>query len=206
MLKKSTSRTPIPPARSIFTKKIPSILTEQNLIERCIAGDRAAEKHFFDRFSPAMFAMCRRYLRSREDAEEALVGGLFKALSHLKTYQFAGSFEGWVRRIVVNEALQMLRKNNLLTFPGDEKPVADHPDSFSIEADISAREILELLDELPPGYRTVFNLFVLEGYKHHEIATELKISINTSKSQLILAREKLKFLLKTRKGLTANGF
>lgn len=183
-------------------------MSETQLIERCLAGDRTAERLFFERFSPAMFGMCRRYLRSREDAEEALVGGLFKALSNLKTYQFAGSFEGWVRRIVVNEALQMLRRNKLLVFPGDEivvAVVAEQPENFSIEAEMSAREILALLDELPTGYRTVFNLFVLEGYKHHEIAEHLGISINTSKSQLILAREKLKTLLQRKLGMRNEG-
>lgn len=170
-------------------------MTEPILIERCLAGDRAAQKAFYERFSPLMFAVCRRYLRQREDAEEALVNGLFKALTRLSDYQFAGSFEGWVRKIIVNEALMLLRKRQPLVFPGDEMQVPDSPDSFSIEADISAREILALLDQLPTGYRTVFNLYVLEGFKHHEIAEQLGISINTSKSQLALAREKLKKLL-----------
>ena len=104
-----------------------------------------------------------------------------------------------MRRIVANEALMMLRKNQLLTFPGDDSALArDLPDTFSIEADISAREILDLLEQLPPGYRTVFNLYVLEGFKHHEIADMLGVSINTSKSQLILAKEKMRNLLKAK--------
>ncbi|MFN4256465.1 MAG: RNA polymerase sigma factor [Saprospiraceae bacterium] len=170
-------------------------MAERDLIERCLAGERTAQKVFYERYSPLMFSVCRRYLRKREDAEEALVNGLFKALTNLHSYQFAGSFEGWVRKIVVNEALMLLRKTQPLVFPGDEFQIPDQPDSFNIEADISAREILELLDQLPNGYRTVFNLYVLEGFKHHEIAEQLGISINTSKSQLILAREKLKNLV-----------
>lgn len=175
-------------------------MTEQTLIERLKEQDRAAQKWLYDRYSPVMFAVCRRYLRSREDAEEALVSGFYKVFAQINSYSGAGSFEGWIRRIMVNEALMLLRKTQLLVFPGDEFQPADKQDSFSIEADISAREIMELLDELPNGYRTVFNLYVLEGFKHQEIADMLGISINTSKSQLILAKEKLKGLL-TKKGI-----
>lgn len=142
-----------------------------------------------------MFSVCRRYLRSREDAEEAMVTGFYKVFSQIESFSAAGSFEGWIRRIMVNEALMKLRKVQPIDFPGDEFQPVEKEDHFSIEADISAREIMNLLDELPPGYRTVFNLYVLEGFKHHEIAETLSISINTSKSQLILAKEKLRKLL-----------
>lgn len=137
-------------------------------------------------------------MRSREDAEEALVSGFFKVFSQIDTYSGAGSFEGWIRRIMVNESLMALRRIQPLSFPGDEAQIPDQPDGFNIESDISVREILELLDQLPPGYRTVFNLYVLEGFKHIEIADALGISINTSKSQLILAKEKLRNLLKAK--------
>jgi RNA polymerase sigma-70 factor (ECF subfamily) len=142
-----------------------------------------------------MFSVCRRYLRVREDAEEALVSGFFKVFSQIDSYSGQGSFEGWIRRIIVNEALMMLRRSQLLLFPGDEALQLEQPDSFSIDADLSAKEIMSLLDNLPNGYRTVFNLYVIEGFKHQEIADLLGISINTSKSQLILAKDKLKSLL-----------
>lgn len=142
-----------------------------------------------------MFSVCRRYLNAREDAEEALISGFFKVYSQIDSYSGLGSFEGWIRRIMVNEALMMLRRSQPLVFPGDSFTQYEQEDSFNIEADISAREIMKLLEELPAGYRTVFNLYVLEGYKHHEIAETLGISINTSKSQLILAKEKLRKLL-----------
>ena len=99
---------------------------------------------------------------------------------------------------MVNEALMKLRKSQPLVFPRDSFAPVDTEDSFNIEADISAREIMALLEELPPGYRTIFNLFVLEGFKHHEIAETLNISINTSKSQLILAKEKMRKLLQAK--------
>jgi RNA polymerase sigma factor (sigma-70 family) len=174
--------------------------SEATLIQRLIEQDRSAQKQLYDRYSPLMFSVCRRYLRSREDAEEALVSGFYKIFANIASYTGGGSFEGWIRRIMVNEALMQLRKSQPLVFPGDSFVPPDTEDSFSIEADISAREILALLDELPPGYRTVFNLYVLEGFKHHEIAEALQISINTSKSQLLLAKEKL------RKLLTAKGY
>lgn len=179
-------------------------MTERTLIERLKEQDRTAQKWLYDRYAPVMFAVCRRYLRSREDAEEALVSGFYKVFAQINTFLGAGSFEGWIRRIVVNEALMLLRKSQPLIFPGDGLIMAEQEDSFSIEADISAREILDMLDQLPNGYRTIFNLYVLEGYKHQEIADLLGISINTSKSQLILAKEKLKQLLKT-KGIVRNG-
>ncbi len=168
------------------------------LLERLKAEDPRAQRWLYDRYAPMLFSVCRRYLSSREDAEEALLSGFYKIFTQIETYQGSGSFEGWMRRIVVNEALMLLRKTKLLVFPGDAAPPAEAVDDFSIEAEMSAQEILDLLTQLPPGYRTVFNLYVLEGYKHHEIAEMLSISINTSKSQLLLARAKLQQLLKAK--------
>ncbi|MBL7810454.1 MAG: sigma-70 family RNA polymerase sigma factor [Saprospiraceae bacterium] len=168
----------------------------EELLQRLGDQDRVAQKWLYERYSPLMFSVCKRYLKRREDAEEALISGFFKVFSQISAYSGAGSFEGWIRRIMVNECLMMLRKVQPLVFPGDEQEVSEQPDSFSIESEISAKEILEVLDLLPPGYRTVFNLYVLEGFKHIEIADMLGISINTSKSQLILAKEKLRSLLK----------
>lgn len=171
------------------------MLTEEQIIKGLQRQDRSVQKYLYDRYAPLMFSVCRRYLSAREDAEEALISGFFKVYAHIDAYSGAGSFEGWIRRIMVNESLMMLRRAQPLVFPGDAMPLPDTADSFSIEADISAREIMALLEDLPAGYRTVFNLYVLEGYKHQEIADLLGISINTSKSQLILAKEKLRKLL-----------
>ncbi|MBL7825384.1 MAG: RNA polymerase sigma factor [Saprospiraceae bacterium] len=168
----------------------------EGIIKRLREQDRTAQKQLYERYSPLMFSVCRRYLRSREDAEEALISGFFKVYAQIDGFSNLGSFEGWMRRIMVNECLMILRRSQPLVFPGEEHHFPEQPDSFSIEADISAREIMELLEQLPPGYRTVFNLYVLEGFKHHEIAETLGISINTSKSQLVLAKEKLRNLLK----------
>ena len=174
------------------------IMATEELLLRLRDQDRTAQKWLYERYSPLMFSVCKRYLRSREDAEEALVSGFFKVFSQVESYSGTGSFEGWVRRIMINECLMTLRKNQPLIFPGDEANIPDQTDGFNIESDISVREIIELLDQLPPGYRTVFNLYVLEGFKHIEIAETLGISINTSKSQLILAKGKLRNLMKTK--------
>jgi RNA polymerase sigma factor (sigma-70 family) len=173
-------------------------VTEAVLLDKLRYQDRAAQKWLYDRYAPLMFSVCKRYLWAREDAEEALVSGFYKVFSQIGTFSGTGSLEGWMRRIMVNEALMMLRRNQPLVFPGDDLPVADAADGFSIESELSAREILELLNQLPNGYRTIFNLYVLEGFKHQEIADMLGISINTSKSQLILAKEKLKQLLQSK--------
>jgi RNA polymerase sigma-70 factor (ECF subfamily) len=169
-------------------------LTENDLIQRCRQQDPKAQKWLYDRYASKMLGVCRRYISNREDAEDVLVEGMFKVFDNIDSYQGMGSFEGWIRRIVVNEALMFLRKKRLLTV---DKDIAEfnhigeeHP--LSIEHDLAAQDILKLLDKLPTGYRTIFNLYVIEGYKHIEIADLLGISINTSKSQLILAKERLR--------------
>jgi len=173
-------------------------MSADEIIDGLRNQDRTAQRKLYELYSPLMFSVCRRYLWSREDAEEALVSGFYKVFSQIDHFNGAGSFEGWIRRIMVNESLMLLRKRQPLHFPGEESEFPEYPDSFSIESDISAREILEILDELPSGYRTIFNLYVLEGLKHHEIGEMLGISINTRKSQLVLAKENLRKILKTR--------
>ena len=179
-----------------FLKKTAPRVTEQDLISRLRQQDKSAQKWLYERYSGLFFHVCRRYLNRREEAEEALLNGFFKAMTLIDKFDGTGSFEGWLRRIMVNESLMMLRARQPFHFPVEEARLDDRADTFSIEAELSAREILALLEELPPGCRTVFNLFVIDGLKHHEIAETLQISINTSKSQLILARQRLAERLK----------
>ncbi len=172
-------------------------LTEYDIIQLCKQQDPKAQKVLYDRFAPKMFGVCRRYVLNREDAEDILVEGMFRVFDNIHTYQGVGSFEGWIRRIVVNEALMFLRKKRLLTVDTDASELQnlDLSTPLSIEHELAAQDILKLLEQLPTGYRTIFNLYVIEGYKHIEIAEMLGISINTSKSQLILAKEKLKKMM-----------
>ena len=138
-----------------------------------------------------------RYLKNIHDAEDVLVAAFFKVLTKLDSYSGEGNFEGWIRRITVNECLMHLRKHQKLKMNVEINPNLDHVTTISVEDELMAADILNLLNQLPMGYRTIFNLYVLEGYKHREIAEMLGISINTSKSQLILAKKKMKALIQT---------
>lgn len=170
-------------------------MTEQEIIQGCLRQDRQSQKALYDRFAPMLFGVCKRYVKSTEDAEDVLIEGLFKAMTNIHKFSNLGSFEGWLRRIIVNECLMFLRKKH--NFHTSLEVVhLDNPSKVNIEDQLIAEDILRLLHQLPPGYRTVFNLYVLEGLKHREIAEVLGISINTSKSQLILAKKRMQELLK----------
>lgn len=172
-------------------------MTEQELIDGCKAQDRRAQRAVYERYAPVMGAVARRYCRRDADADDVLVSAFFRVFDKIDTFTESGSFEGWIRRIVVNEALMLLRKKHALRRASELSDV--NPAEYSIPADaaerLAERDILDLLDQMPTGYRTVFNLYVIEGYKHREIAEKLEISINTSKSQLILAKKRLREIL-----------
>ncbi len=171
-------------------------MTEQQLIERCKANDRLAQKALYERFSAKMFGVCRRYVKTVENTEEVLLMGFCKVFKKMDTFSDKGSFEGWIRRIMVNESLMFLRKNYRFNEHQDIDEVPVRAVQVTIEDELAAQDILQLLEQLPIGYRTVFNLYVIEGFKHREIAEQLGISINTSKSQLILAKKKLQEMIK----------
>ncbi len=170
-------------------------MTDIELIDLLQRQDARAQRAFYDRFAPRMFGVCKRYVATRENAQDVLVEALYKALANIEQFQGAGSFEGWVRRIVVNESLMFLRKQHRFTDTGELDDNIHIPQEGGIEHDLAAADIMSLLDTLPTGYRTIFNLYVIEGYKHREIAEILGISINTSKSQLIMAKERLQVLV-----------
>ncbi len=168
-------------------------MTEGELIRLCKKGDRKAQKELYDRFAPKMLGVSRRYVKDSSGAEDVLIQAMHKVLTKLDKYSGKGSFEGWIRKITVNESLMFLRKRKMAFV--DELPLHEPSNDWGILDRLQAEDILSFLDKLPDGYRTVFNLFVIEGYKHREIAEELGISINTSKSQLILAKKRLKNIL-----------
>ena len=175
----------------------------QQLVEQCQRSNAFAQKRLFDQYANRLFRVSLRYVRNEPEAEEVLMNGFLKAFRAIGdfTYRDDNGLEAWLRRIVVNEALQHLRANRSLPmFHADD--LADRqPDSAPLpDAGLDAERIYELIRELPPGYRTVFNLYVIEGYTHREIADQLNISENTSKSQLSKARA----LLQER--LIANGY
>mgnify|MGYP000929587353 CR=1 FL=1 len=165
------------------------------MIRKCLSGDRLAQKYLYDLYAPVMLATCRRYIASFEDAEDVMIEGYYKVFEHLSQYDYRGSFEGWIKKIMVNEALMWLRKRKLRYTELNES--MDTPDEdFDLgQIEVGPSAIFEMLDQLPEGYRTIFNLYVIEEYKHKEIAELLGISINTSKSQLILAKKRLKNMI-----------
>ncbi|HTB99804.1 MAG TPA: sigma-70 family RNA polymerase sigma factor [Ferruginibacter sp.] len=168
-------------------------MTEHQLIKACIKEDAASQKEVFDHYSGRMMAVCLRYARSSADAEDILQDAFIKVFDKMHQFKFEGSFEGWIRRIVVNTAL---KKYSLRRY---EKEVVGYEikdkDESSVEAsaysDLTAKELMDLINMLPSGYKLIFNLYVIEGYQHDEIAEMLGIQPGTSRSQLVKARNML---------------
>ena len=162
---------------------------DSKLIESCIKGDRASQKAVYDRLAPRMFPLCMRYVGDRNQAEDVLQDGFLTVFTQLKNYKGEGSFDGWARKIFVNTALMSLRKKDALKMSEELDVVkgmkADVP---SQGQNIGYKELMRLVMQLPAGFRTVFNLNVLEGYSHKEIGEMLGISETTSRTQLSRAR------------------
>ncbi len=166
-----------------------------NILSKCKKGDRKAQKELYDYYSPLFFAICKRYIPSSDEAEDAMLKGFFKIFTKISNFKDNGSFEGWMKRIMINESLMLLRqtKNFNLSLDEDFHDIASEE---NIIGQLEYQTLLASIELLPVGYRTVFNMHVIEGYKHREIAEILQISINTSKSQLIQAKKKLQVILK----------
>lgn len=163
-------------------------------IQGCKRRDRIVQKQLYEKYSARYFGVCKRYLKNVELAEDVLVKGFLKIFDHIDSYEGKGNFEGWMQRIFVNECLMELRKKQDFTIYLETSNIQPQKEASALE-NLYEQDILKLLDFLPTGCRTVFNLYVIEGYKHNEIAEQLGISEGTSKSQLNLAKEKLKVLL-----------
>jgi len=168
-------------------------MTAQKAIEGCKRGDRISQKFIFDEYSEGMLIICLRYVKSLHDAEELMQNGFFQFFRSIDRFQFNGenSIGGWMKKIMVNECLMFLRKNVGLNICNDEIATGPMVNDGPLSR-LGANEILQLVLALPVGYRTVFNLFVVEGYSHKEIAAMLNIAVGTSKSQLNKARAMLR--------------
>lgn len=161
---------------------------ESDLIKGCMEGNRRMQEELYSRFSSRMYAVCLRYAGNAEEAEDILQEGFIKIFKKLDSFRSEGSFEGWVRRIFVNTAIEHFRRKRYL-MPVTEKEENTLEGKYnSVLDDLGAKDILALVQELSPGYRTVFNMYVVEGYTHKEIADMLGISEGTSKSQLSRAK------------------
>ena len=174
--------------------------TEQQMIALCKRGDRVAQKALFDSLSKKMFPLCIRYMGDRDAAEDVLQEGFISLFSKLDSYSGEGSFEGWARKVFVNTALMTLRRNDVMKQTEDIEIARNVTGSeTSALQDMSYKELLDVVAELPPGFRTVFNLFLVEGYSHKEISEILGISEATSRSQLQRARVMLQNKIKRQK-------
>lgn len=165
--------------------------SELDMIEGCKKGDRQAQKLLYDRFSGKMYALCCRYVKDKMEAEDVFVTAFTKILDRIDQFKGEGSFEGWIRRVMVNESLSYLRRNKSMYIETDIEAADHEPNYDRLENHLEAQDLLQVISELPSGYRIVFNLFAIDGYSHKEISKQLGINENTSKSQLSRARSLL---------------
>ena len=175
--------------------KIISLLQhDKALIRKAAQGHRESQKEIYERYSPGMLALTRRYIKDVHFAEDVMIDGFVKVFRALPEFRFQGSFEGWIRRTMVREAIDFLRKRPFVVYDETkmEAPVTEPftSDPYQLEA------LEKLVEALPEGYRLVFTLYAIEGYKHAEIASLLDISESTSKTQLYKARRQLQQQIK----------
>lgn len=165
------------------------------LIKKAAKNNREAQHTLFEVHAPKMLSVCRYYVKDVQKAEEVMLNGFFKAFTNLNSFKNEGSFEGWLRRIIVRESISFLRQQKEIEFSIEEIKVPNDY-SITIESELEVNDIQQLIDDLPEGYKVVFIMYAIEGYKHHEIAELLNISEGTSKSQLFKARQCLQQKIK----------
>jgi RNA polymerase sigma-70 factor (ECF subfamily) len=168
-----------------------------HLIENCIKGNRKSQRELYDIYAPKMYSLCLRYTKNQMDAEDILQEGFVKLYLNLHRFRGEGSFEGWVRRIFVNTAIEHIRKKNLVTNDGDGLEYIC--DKYKTPLDcLYEKDLIKSTNSLSQGYRTVFTMYAVDGFSHKEIAQELGITESTSKSQFSRAKALLRNLLTTK--------
>lgn len=179
-------------------ESLPTTDAYLSIIKGCLNNSRLAQKQMYEKLAPRMFSLCMRYVGDKEQAKDILHDGFITLFQKLENYNGSGSFEGWARRIFVTTALMYLRKNDVLKFSVelDDSPVI-YSDGENALQKLEAQSLLKLVMSMPPGFRTVFNMFVIEGYTHQEIAKALNITEGGSRSQLSRARIWLQEKLRT---------
>ena len=188
-----------------FLKIIQLHKNESAFIKSALKNNRDAQRVLYEQYAPKMLSVCRYYIKDVQHAEEAMLNGFFKVFSNLKNFKGEGSFEGWIRRIMVRESISFLRQQKHIEFPVDEFDFKE--ESFNpVKTDMDVAEIQQLIDALPEGYKLVFVMYAIEGYKHHEIANMLNITEGTSKSQLFKARKMLQEKLQKLNNTISYGF
>lgn len=171
-------------------------MTEEAILQGCIKNDAAAQRELYNRYSPKMLAVCYRYAHSREDAEDMLQEGFIKVFLQIHTFENRGAFEGWIRRIIVHTCINILKKNKKFNDSVDiTQALAVQVREDTVPSIIQAKQVIECIRLLPLGYRTVLNLYAVEGYSHREIAQMLDIQESTSRSQYTRAKAMLEEIL-----------
>lgn len=166
-----------------------SAMEDLTLVNECAKGNSKAQRALFDKFAPKMLAVCQRYLRNNQEAEDVLQDGFVKVFQKIVDFKMEGSLEGWIRRIIVNTALDTIRKNKKLLDDVQVEEVQYKVSFTDHQFDgMDLAQLMKLINEMPDGYRVVFNMFAIEGYSHKEIADTLGVTENTSKSQYSRAR------------------
>ncbi len=169
-------------------------MEERQLIEGCIRGESWARKKVYEQHAALMMSVCQRYVGDRETARDLLHDGFVKLFTKIQTYSGSGSFSGWIRRIFVTTALEHLRRNDALRYSLDVQIIdcQIENEDISVFEHLSSDDLFACVSTLPDGFRTVFNMYAIEGYSHAEIAEELNISESTSRSQYARARQILR--------------
>ena len=162
----------------------------EDIIDRCKKNDSKAQEFLFNTYSKVLLGICCRYVRDRDDAEDVLQDSFIKIFLNIGKFKNEGSFEGWMKRITVNSALHFIKEKQKIKFESADNLsiIEEDENEQEIEKDIKAEYILECLNELPTGYRTIFNLHLVEGFSHKEVAEKLGIKESTSRSQFTKAR------------------
>lgn len=166
-------------------------MTENDIIKGCIKGKADCQRMLFETYARKMMSVCLRYVVNYHDAEDILQEAFIKVFAHIHQFKFEGSFEGWLRKIVVNTALKALQKKKLHFAEVNESTISLADADAGAPSNLQAEQLMKILNHLPDGYRIVFNLYVIEGYDHEEIAKMLNIQTSTSRSQLVKARKML---------------
>ena len=178
------------------------MMTDEELIVRCLEGDQRAQQALFEKFAGKMMSVCMRYAGDREKAQDLLQDGFVKVFIHLHKFTGEGSFEGWIRRTMINTVLDELRKRNRMHIDADisEAEYLAGEGEMST-SDLRVEEMMKIIQAMPTGYRTVFNMYAIEGYSHQEIADELGVSESTSKTQYRKARTYLMNIIVERENI-----
>jgi RNA polymerase sigma factor (sigma-70 family) len=170
-------------------------MTEDLLIAGCIDNNPLAQRELYNRYSPKMLAVCYRFAHSREDAEDMLQEGFIKIFSQIHTFQNKGAFEGWIRRIIVHTCINVLKRNKKFNDALDLEHAQETQSRENIPSILQAKQVVECIRHLPTGYRTVLNLYAIEGFSHKEIGDMLDIGESTSRSQYTRAKAMLEQML-----------